>query len=96
MEAVYVEGHTDNIQIVGRLSDGSTNNLELSSKRATNTYQQIVAQRPELKTFQNPEKQQALSVAAYGEQATDGRQHYKVRPSKEQTYRHPIRYVCSV
>ena len=68
VEAVYVEGHTDNIQIVGRLSDGSTNNLELSSKRATNTYQQIVAQRPELKKFQNPGKQQALSVAAYGEQ----------------------------
>ena len=44
LESVYIEGHTDN-QGVGKvlmLPDGSKNNLELSSKRATNTYTEMV------------------------------------------------------
>lgn len=68
LEAVFIEGHTDNARVLGRLADGSRNNLELSAKRATNTYEQLVAHAPELKTYTNPSSEQALSVAAYGEQ----------------------------
>ena len=68
IEAVFIEGHTDNAPVMVRLRDGSRNNLELSARRATNTYEQLVKQVPELVLFTNPAKEQALSVAAYGEQ----------------------------
>lgn len=70
LESVYIEGHTDN-QGVGQgltLQDGSKNNLELSSKRATNTYTEMVLKNPVLESYKSPEKEQVLSVAAYGEQ----------------------------
>ena len=70
LESVYIEGHTDN-QVVGQgltLPDGSKNNLELSSKRATNTYTEMVLKSPILESYKSPEKEQVLSVAAYGEQ----------------------------
>lgn len=70
LESVYIEGHTDN-QGVGlglTLPDGSKNNLELSSKRATNTYIEMVMKNPVLESYKSPEKEQVLSVAAYGEQ----------------------------
>jgi chemotaxis protein MotB len=68
VEAVFIEGHTDNVRVIKRLRDGSRNNLELSARRATNTYEQLVTHVPDLKSFKNPTGEQALSVAAYGEQ----------------------------
>jgi chemotaxis protein MotB len=68
VEAVFIEGHTDNVRVIKRLRDGSRNNLELSARRATNTYEQLVTHVPKLKSFKNPTGEQALSVAAYGEQ----------------------------
>ncbi|MGB1109702.1 MAG: OmpA/MotB family protein [Gammaproteobacteria bacterium] len=70
LEAVFIEGHTDNRPVPEGvvLADGSRNNLELSSRRATNTYQALVSHRPEAIGFKNPADQQVLSVAAYGEQ----------------------------
>ncbi len=68
LESVYVEGHTDNMPIGRMLSDGSRNNLELSARRATNTYQTFVKSQPALTTLVNAYDQQVLSVSAYGEQ----------------------------
>ena len=68
LEAIFVEGHTDNIRIGAKLSDGSRNNLELSARRATNTYAHMIKEVPDLQNFKNPYDQQTLSVAAYGEQ----------------------------
>jgi len=68
IEAVFIEGHTDNRKVLARLADGSRNNLELSARRATNTYEQMVLQVPKLVDFSNPNNEQVLSVAAYGEQ----------------------------
>lgn len=68
VDAVFIEGHTDNIPVQQRLRDGSKTNLELSARRATNTYDQLVNHVPALTTFNNPSGEQALSVAAYGEQ----------------------------
>lgn len=67
LESMYLEGHTDNIPS-GNLAEGITNNLELSARRATNTYIAIVNKNPIIKTYKNPEKEQVLSVSAYGEQ----------------------------
>lgn len=68
VEAVYVEGHSDSDPLRGTLKDGSRNNLELSARRATNTYAQMVTFTPSLTKIVNPFDQQALSTAAYGSQ----------------------------
>ena len=70
IESVYIEGHTDNVPITkGRvLKDGSRNNLELSARRATNTYGLMVVHRPKALKMLNPSGQQVLSVSAYGKQ----------------------------
>lgn len=68
VEAIYVEGHTDNAPVTMNLGDGIDSNLKLSARRATNTYEVMVTHIEELTTYDNPDGQQALSVAAYGEQ----------------------------
>jgi len=94
VEAVFIEGHTDNIPVSAVLSDGSTSNLELSARRATNTYQQVVLERPFLKELKNPFGQQALSVAAYGEQRPIADN--KTRQGREDNRRIDIRLVMYV
>jgi chemotaxis protein MotB len=68
IDSIYVEGHSDSADFTGVLSDGSRNNLQLSARRATNTYEQLVSFQSELTSFLSPDDQQALSVAAYGDQ----------------------------
>lgn len=69
VEAVYIEGHTDNLPLrSGRRTDGITNNLQLSARRASNTYQTMIDSAPGLALFQNPSDQSIMSVSAYGEQ----------------------------
>ena len=68
IEVVFIEGHTDNVPVNRRLLDGSRTNLDLSARRAINTYQRLVETKGELKELQNPNGEQVLSVAAYGEQ----------------------------
>ena len=67
-DSVFIEGHTDNQPVLSVLPDGSRSNLELSARRATNTYEALVRHQPVLTQFKNPAGQQVLSVAAYGEQ----------------------------
>jgi len=68
IETIFIEGHTDSIPVSRKLKDGSRDNLELSSRRATNSYKKIVETSPELELFENPIKQQILSTSAYGAQ----------------------------
>jgi len=96
IESVYIEGHTDNVPITkGRvLKDGSRNNLELSARRATNTYGSMVEHRPESLEMVNPTGQQVLSVAAYGKQrpiATN-----QTRTGRQNNRRIDIRFVMHV
>lgn len=69
LESVFIEGHTDNQAVpASGLPDGSKNNLELSARRATNTYKTLVEKNPNFTSYKNPENEEVLSVAAYGEQ----------------------------
>lgn len=68
LEAIFIEGHTDNVVTNGVLPDGSKNNLELSARRATNTYSVILQKNSSFSNLKNPDGEQILSVAAYGEQ----------------------------
>jgi chemotaxis protein MotB len=68
IEAIFVEGHTDDQPVKTILSDGSKNNLELSARRATNTFDAMIQAAPQLATYKNLDSEPVLSVAAYGEQ----------------------------
>lgn len=65
LEAVFIEGHTDNKPI--RNSSGYTN-WDLSAKRAIATYQYVVEQYPNLGELQNASGLPLFSVAGYAEQ----------------------------
>lgn len=96
IESIYIEGHTDNVPITnGRvLRDGSRNNLELSARRATNTYGKMVFYRQDALQMTNPAKQQVLSVAAYGKQRPiDGNE---TRSGRQNNRRIDIRFVMHV
>lgn len=64
LEAVFIEGHTDNVKIRnGRFSD----NWDLSAARAIGTYRTLVKESPELESFLNPAGSRLLGVSGYGE-----------------------------
>ena len=81
VESIYIEGHTDSIPVgsMGLRGDAKlTTNLKLSTRRATNTYEKVILQRPEVESFyglasvseysSNSEVKPALAVSGYGEQ----------------------------
>jgi len=68
IEAIFVEGHTDDQPVKTVLPDGSKNNLELSARRSTNTLDAMIQAAPELANYANLDREPVLSVAAYGEQ----------------------------
>lgn len=91
VETIFIEGHTDSIPVSRVLEDGSQNNLELSARRATNSYEAMVNFQPSLITYKNPFAQQVLSVSAFGNQrplATNA-----TREGREQNRRIDIRFL---
>ncbi|EIJ43689.1 flagellar motor protein [Beggiatoa alba B18LD] len=62
LEAVFIEGHTDNKPINTPLFK---DNWALANARAINTYQALIANAPLLDTLQNGQTQALLSVSAY-------------------------------
>lgn len=68
IEAIFVEGHTDDQPVKNILRDFSKNNLELSARRATNTHDTLLQSAPDLGRYLNLDGEPVLSVAAYGEQ----------------------------
>jgi len=81
VESIYIEGHTDSIPIgsMGLRGDSKlSTNLKLSTRRATNTYEKVIFQRPEIENFyglaavsgasNGSEVEPALAVSGYGEQ----------------------------
>ena len=72
VEAIFLEGHTDNVQITRRLPGAPllTSNLKLSARRSTNTFEQMISHVPSLIQFHGPissGNRPILAVSAYGE-----------------------------
>ena len=64
LEAVFVEGHTDNVPLTGgRYRD----NWELSAQRAMYTYRVLEETEPGLSTLANDLEQPLFSVSGYGD-----------------------------
>ncbi|MDC0572935.1 hypothetical protein OAO91_05770 [Luminiphilus sp.] len=76
VESIYIEGHTDSIPVgsMGLRGDAKlSTNLKLSTRRATNTYEEVIGQRPEVENFYglasfSKPSEPALAVSGYGEQ----------------------------
>lgn len=76
VQSVYVEGHTDSIQIRGSLKGDNniTTNLKLSARRSTNTLETMTNESPDIVSFHGPvlgesdlRFEPVLASAAYGE-----------------------------
>lgn len=76
IQSIYVEGHTDSIQIRGSLRGDPqlTTNLKLSARRATNTFETMTDEEANLISFHGPVLDESalrfepvLASAAYGE-----------------------------
>ena len=68
IEAVFLEGHTDNVPL-GRglsLKTGLKDNRELSTIRAVHTYNDMLVYAPELASYRNESGQPVISVSGYG------------------------------
>ena len=67
IEAVLVEGHTDSTPILNEIEPGVRDNLDLSARRATNTFRRLLEAEPDLKKFQSVEGRSVLNVSAFGD-----------------------------
>ena len=76
VQGIYIEGHTDNDPIENGLpgDPNLTNNLKLSARRSTNTFDSITSVSPEILTYHGPvvegerlRFEPVLASSAYGE-----------------------------
>lgn len=72
LEAVFVEGHTDDVPFTARTANGIANNWELSAARAIAVYNALLAYRPGLAILRNDgtpdhEGQSLIGVSGYGQ-----------------------------
>jgi len=64
-EAIYIEGHTDNVPI--RTAEFPSN-WQLSSARAISTFNALILSQPDLQTLHNHQKRAVIGISGYGEQ----------------------------
>jgi flagellar motor protein MotB len=64
LEAVLIEGHTDNVPI---RSAQFRDNWELSMERAVNTYRAMTAKSPQLDNLRNGNAQPLFAISGYGD-----------------------------
>jgi flagellar motor protein MotB len=67
LDSVFIEGHTDNVPIVGRLALIYKDNWTLSAVRSIYTYREMIGAKPILLTLVNDNEDPIISVSGYGE-----------------------------
>jgi flagellar motor protein MotB len=67
LEAVFIEGHTDDVPIFGRMASRIGDNWQLSTARAIETYRELVRSSELLAVINNDSRQRLLGVSGYGE-----------------------------
>lgn len=73
LETIFIEGHTDQIPIGGKLTARIADNWELSARRAIEVYRQLIRVRPELDRFETDrnltagKSEKLLGVSGYAE-----------------------------
>src|SRR5690606_9969444 len=67
LEAVFIEGHTDDLPIRGPIASGIENNWQLSAARAIETYRVLIEKAPLIALLDNDAGQRLLGVSGYAE-----------------------------
>jgi chemotaxis protein MotB len=68
LEAVFIEGHTDNVPLPKSSRKRGDSNWHLSAKRAIKTYQYLIERQPNLSLLMNENQEPLFSVAGYADQ----------------------------
>ncbi|MEH6628879.1 MAG: hypothetical protein V7739_20765 [Motiliproteus sp.] len=78
LDSVFIEGHTDNVPIRGRLAQRFKDNWALSAVRSVYTYRNLVLTSDRLSGMLNVNQQPIFSVSGYGEgRPVPGHEHTK-------------------
>jgi chemotaxis protein MotB len=95
LDSVFIEGHTDNVPIVGKLALRYKDNWTLSAIRSIYTYREMIGAEPILSTLVNGSENPIISVSGYGE----GRpvpEHKHLTPTNDPVNRRiDIRFIMS-
>lgn len=95
LDSVFIEGHTDNVPIVGRLTETFKNNWELSTARAIYTYQKVTDSEAILVSMLNTNDQPIISVSGYGEGRPVPGHEYQMPTDDPINRRIDIRFIMS-
>ena len=78
IDSIFIEGHTDNVPITGRLALKFKDNWVLSAHRAMYIYRELILQQPILSQIYNTNNQPIISVSGYGDgRPVPGHKHKK-------------------
>lgn len=91
LEAIYLEGHTDNKPISGKYVD----NWDLSVARATNSYRAMLNGSAKLAALKNTEGKSLLSVSGYGAERPVENNSNKNEEERKANRRIDIRFVMA-
>ncbi len=67
LEAVFIEGHTDDVPLTRSVSLGVSDNWSLSTARAIEVFQKIISAAPVLGNMQNDRNLKLLGVSGYAD-----------------------------
>lgn len=67
LESVFIEGHTDDRPILGRMANGIESNWQLSTARAIATFDALIESSPLLAEVRNDGRQTLLGVSGYAD-----------------------------
>ena len=90
LEAVFIEGHTDNVPMIRQ---GVDQNWELSANRAIRAYRQFEDVSPRLTELINRDDQRVFSVAGYGASRPLPGRDYDVPTADAQNRRIDLRFI---
>jgi flagellar motor protein MotB len=68
LDAVFIEGHTDNMPFKDDLSMSGAKNRQLSTNRSNSVYDIMVNGNPVLKNLTNPKGERLFSISGYGQE----------------------------
>ncbi|QIT55234.1 OmpA family protein [Aquisalimonas sp. 2447] len=92
LEAVFIEGHTDNQPM---MRQGVDQNWELSANRAIRAYREFAEVSPSLTELVNRDKQRIFSVAGYGYSRPLPGRDYDVPTADPQNRRIDLRFIMA-
>lgn len=76
LDAVFIEGHTDNMPFKDDTSLNGARNRQLSANRSNSVYEIMVNGSQKLKSLKNPKGERLFSISGYGEERPlPGHQH---------------------